>query len=175
MKILVVDDDPQVLEALTITFQLRWQDATVIPAADGEAGLRAFYEHIPDVVVLDLVMPGKSGLEVLREIRRVSDVPVIVLTARGEEMDQVRALEQGADDYLVKPVSHLVLLAHIQAVLRRAALPPPARPAGRDHRRAGDQLRHPAGDAARRAGAADAGRVQALLPPGAQRRPGAAA
>ena len=71
---------------------------------------------------------GKNGFEVLQEIRRVSDVPVLMLTARGEEIDQVRGLELGADDYVVKPFGHLALLARIKAVLRRAELPPPARP-----------------------------------------------
>ncbi len=127
MKILVVDDDPHILDAVTVGFQLQWQDSTVIAAADGEAGLRAFYEHDPDVVVLDVALPGKSGFEVLQEVRRVSDVPVLMLTARGEEMDQVRGLELGADDYVVKPFSHLALLARIKAVLRRAELPPPIR------------------------------------------------
>ncbi len=125
MKILVVDDDQQILEALTVGFQLQWQEAMVIPASDGEEGLRAFYEHEPDVVVLDVTMPGRSGFEVLQEIRRISDVPVLMLTARGEELDQVRGLELGADDYVVKPVRHLALLARIKAVLRRAELPPP--------------------------------------------------
>jgi len=125
MRILIVDDDPHILDALTVGFQLQWQDATVIPARDGEAGLQAFYEHDPNVVVLDVNMPGKSGYDVLREIRRVSDVPVIMLTARGEELDQVRGLELGADDYVVKPFSHLALMARIRAVLRRAELPPP--------------------------------------------------
>jgi DNA-binding response OmpR family regulator len=127
MKILVVDDDPHILEAVTIGIQLQWQDSTVVGAADGEAGLEAFFEHEPDVVVLDVAMPRKNGFEVLREIRRVSDVPIIMLTARGEEIDQVRGLELGADDYVVKPFSHLALLARIKAVLRRAELPPPAR------------------------------------------------
>src|SRR6266571_2632654 len=125
MKILVVDDDQQILEAVMVGFQLQWQDSTVVAASDGEAGLEAFYEHEPDVVVLDVSMPGKNGFEVLQEIRRISDVPVVMLTARGEEMDQVRGLELGADDYLVKPVRHLALLARIKAVLRRAELPPP--------------------------------------------------
>ncbi|MCC7106467.1 MAG: response regulator transcription factor [Chloroflexi bacterium] len=127
MKILVVDDDRQILDALTVGFQLQWQDAAVHSASDGESGLRLFYEHDPDVVVLDVSMPGKSGFEVLQEIRRISDVPVIMLTARSEEMDQVRGLELGADDYVVKPFGHLALLARIKAVLRRAELPPPTR------------------------------------------------
>jgi two-component system KDP operon response regulator KdpE len=99
----------------------------VIPATDGEAALHLFYEHDPDVVVLDVAMPGKNGFEVLQEIRRTSDVPVIMLTARTEEIDQVRGLELGADDYVVKPFSHLALLARVKAVLRRAELPPPVR------------------------------------------------
>ncbi len=127
MKILIADDDPQILDALTVGFQLQWQEATVIPAADGEAALQAFFEQEPDVVVLDVSMPGKNGFEVLKEIRRVSDVPILMLTGRGQEMDQVRGLETGADDYVVKPFSHLALLARIKAVLRRAQLPPPVR------------------------------------------------
>ena len=125
MKILVVDDDPHILDALTVGLSLQWQDSEVVPASDGAAGLAAFYEHVPDVVVLDVNMPRKNGFEVLQEIRRVSDVPVIMLTARGEEAAQVRGLELGADDYIVKPFSHLVLLARIKAVLRRAELPMP--------------------------------------------------
>ena len=125
MKILIVDDDPHILDALAVGLELQWSDAEVLIARDGEEGLRTFYERVPDVVVLDVNMPRRSGFEVLQEIRRVSDVPVLMLTARGEETDQVRGLELGADDYLVKPFSHLVLLARIKAVLRRAELPQP--------------------------------------------------
>ncbi|HEY7062057.1 MAG TPA: response regulator transcription factor [Chloroflexota bacterium] len=125
MKILVVDDDPQILDAVTVGLQLQWQDATVLSASDGEQGLQEFYDQDPDVVVLDVTMPRKNGFEVLQDIRRVSDVPVIMLTARGEDTDQVRGLEMGADDYVTKPFSHLALLARIKAVLRRAELPQP--------------------------------------------------
>lgn len=125
MKVLVVDDDLHILDALTVGLGLQWPDSTVIAARDGEEGLEAFFEHEPDVVVLDVSMPRKNGFEVLREIRRVSDVPVLMLTARGEEADQVRALELGADDYIVKPFGHLVLVARIKAVLRRADLTAP--------------------------------------------------
>ncbi len=127
MKILLVDDDPAILDAVSIGFRFQWQDSTVITAPDGEQGLLAFYEHDPDVVVLDVTMPQKNGFDVLREIRRVSDVPVLMLTSRGDETDQVRGLEQGADDYVVKPFSHLALMARIKAVLRRAELPAPVR------------------------------------------------
>lgn len=120
MKILVVDDDPHILEALTVSLQLQWPDGEIISAADGDAGLAAFTEHRPDVVVLDVMMPRKNGFDVLRAIRRVSAVPVIILTARDEDLSEVRGLELGADDYLVKPFSPLVLLARVKAVLRRA-------------------------------------------------------
>ena len=126
MKILVVDDDPNILEALTVSLELQWPDSAVIAAGDGEAGLAAFYEHGPSVVVLDVSMPRRNGFEVLREIRRVSGVPVIMLTARGDDMSQVRGLGLGADDYLVKPFSPLVLVARIKAVLRRAEGAAPA-------------------------------------------------
>jgi ParB/RepB/Spo0J family partition protein len=125
MKILIVDDDPRIREALVTGLQLQWEDAEVIEAADGELGLRQFFDANPDIVLLDITMPRMSGFEVLKEIRLVSDVPVILLTARGEEMDQVRGLELGADDYLVKPIKHAALMARIRAVLRRAELPPP--------------------------------------------------
>ena len=125
MKILIVDDDPRIREALVTGLQLQWQDAEVLEAADGEAGLHQFFEANPDIVLLDITMPRMSGFEVLKEIRLVSEVPVILLTARGEEMDQVRGLELGADDYLTKPIKHAALMARIKAVLRRAELPPP--------------------------------------------------
>jgi two-component system KDP operon response regulator KdpE len=125
VKILVVDDDARMREALSVGLQLQWEDAAVLTADDGDTGLRMFFDHQPDVVLLDVNMPGLNGFEVLREIRRVSDIPVIMLTARGEEYDQVRGLGLGADDYVSKPYSHLALVARIKAVMRRAELPPP--------------------------------------------------
>ncbi len=123
----MVDDDPQIREALTISLELHWQDATIVVAISGDEAMRRFQEDIPDIVLLDVSMPGKDGFAVLQEIRQLSDVPVLMLTARGEETAQVRGLELGADDYVVKPFSHLALLARIKAVLRRAELPPPVR------------------------------------------------
>lgn len=127
MKLLVVDDDLHILEAVGTSLQLQWPQAEIVRATDGHAGLAAFYEHAPDAIVLDLMMPGRSGFDVLREIRRVSAVPIILLTARDEDLSEVRGLELGADDYLVKPFSPLVLLARVKAVLRRAELGSPAR------------------------------------------------
>jgi len=125
VKILVVDDDARLREALEVGLQLQWEDAHVLSAADGESGLDLFFEEEPDVVLLDVTMPRMNGFDVLKAIRRVSDTPVIMLTARGEDVDQVRGLELGADDYVPKPFSHLALMARIKAVLRRAEMPPP--------------------------------------------------
>jgi two-component system KDP operon response regulator KdpE len=127
MKVLVVDDDPRLRDALQVGLQLQWQNADVVLAADGETGLEHFFQEEPDIVLLDVSMPRMNGLEVLKEIRRVSDVPVVMLTARGEDIDQVRGLELGADDYVLKPFSHLALMARMKAVLRRAEMPPPVK------------------------------------------------
>jgi two-component system, OmpR family, KDP operon response regulator KdpE len=125
MKVLVIDDDARMRDALEIGIQLQWEDAQVLTAADGEVGLDRFFNEEPDIVLLDVNMPLKNGFEVLKAIRQVSDVPVIMLTARGEDIDQVRGLELGADDYIAKPFSHLALMARIKAALRRAEFPPP--------------------------------------------------
>jgi two-component system, OmpR family, KDP operon response regulator KdpE len=125
MKILVIDDDPRLRDALEVGLRLQWEDTQVISADDGEAGVEAFFEDNPDLVLLDVTMPRKNGFEVLQDIRRVSDVPVIMLTARRDDTDLVRGLELGADDYVPKPFSHVALMARIKAVRRRAELPPP--------------------------------------------------
>jgi two-component system KDP operon response regulator KdpE len=129
MKILIVDDDHDLLEAVGLGLQLQWQGIQVITATDGEAALGQFYDELPDVILLDVSLPRLDGFEVLRQIRAVSDTPVLMLTARGEELDKVRGLEIGADDYITKPFSPLELLARIKAVLRRSELPPPVRAA----------------------------------------------
>jgi len=113
------------VEAVTIGLQFQWQDAEVHSAGDGEQGLSIFFDQSPDVTLLDVNMPYMSGFEVLQKIREVSDAPVLMLTAKGDEMSKVKGLELGADDYLVKPFSHLELFARIKAVLRRSELPAP--------------------------------------------------
>jgi DNA-binding response OmpR family regulator len=125
MKFLIVDDDKAIVEAVTIGLQFQWQDAEVYSAPDGEQGLAQFSQLNPDVTLLDVNMPRMSGFEVLQRVREVSDAPVLMLTARGDEMSKVHGLELGADDYLVKPFSHLELFARIKAVLRRTDLPTP--------------------------------------------------
>src|SRR5579864_1725536 len=124
MKILTIDDDESVRQALTVSLKLLLQDVEVLQADDGESGLERFFDTNPDLVLLDVNMPRMSGFEVLREIRRVSDVPVIMLTARDEDMDQVRGFELGADEYLHKPIRHATLVARIKSALRRAARAP---------------------------------------------------
>jgi DNA-binding response OmpR family regulator len=126
MKILVIDDDKNILEAILIGFQLQWQEVEVITATNGEEGLDQFYNQNPDLILLDVMMPVKDGFSVLKEIRQTNDVPVIMLTARSEELDKVKGLEMGADDYITKPFSHMELFARIKAVLRRVQMPAPA-------------------------------------------------
>jgi DNA-binding response OmpR family regulator len=117
---LVADDDRDLREL--IGFTLAQAGYLVLKAADGPSALRTFETESPDLVVLDINMPGASGFQVCEVIRKRSRVPVMMLTVRGEEEDLVRALELGADDYLTKPFSPRTLLARIKALLRRAGM-----------------------------------------------------
>jgi DNA-binding response OmpR family regulator len=118
LKILVVDDDLE-LSGL-IGYALRQAGYLVIEAADGVAALEAFDRESPALVILDVNLPRLSGLEVCRRIRAASRVPIMMLTVRNAEEDQVQALDLGADDYLTKPFSPRTLLARVRALLRRA-------------------------------------------------------
>jgi len=120
MKVLVADDDADLREL--IAFTLVQAGYAVVKAADGALAVRRFQEENPDLVVLDINMPGLSGFQVCETIRAGSNVPVIMLTVRGEEEDLVRALGLGADDYLTKPFSPRTLVARVKALLRRAGL-----------------------------------------------------
>jgi len=116
-KILVVDDEPNIREVVSL--YLRRDGHSVIPAADGEEALRLYRQTEPDLVVLDLMLPKVSGLEVCRRIQADQRIPVVMLTARGEEEDRIVGLGIGADDYVVKPFSPRELAARVEAVLRR--------------------------------------------------------
>jgi DNA-binding response OmpR family regulator len=118
-RILVVDDEPAVLDLLA--YNMRRANYEVLTAADGRAALRLARDHLPNLILLDLMLPEVDGLDVCRELRRSSQVPIIMLTARDEEVDRVVGLELGADDYVCKPFSVRELMARIKAVLRRAA------------------------------------------------------
>jgi two-component system, OmpR family, response regulator RegX3 len=122
-KILVVEDEESIAEPLAAALE-REGFATVVSSTVGDA-LEAFRTRSPDLVLLDVMLPDGDGRDVLRQIRASSRVPVIMLTARGEEMDRVIGLELGADDYVAKPFSAAELLARIRAVLRRTATPAP--------------------------------------------------
>jgi len=123
-RILVVDDDPQIRNLLSEALPLYWQRLTVVTASDGDEALQVFFAQQPEFVLLDLVLPGLGGFEVLRQIRQVSDTPVILLTNRSDETDQVRGLQYGADDYVIKPFSTLALIARMRAILRRTTSSP---------------------------------------------------
>ncbi len=133
MKILVVDDDPDVVEAISLSFGLQWPESHIVPAQDGRAALRAFERERPDVILLDIGLPDIDGFEVTRHIRERSDVPILMISAHGEEIDKVRGLELGADDYVTKPFGYLELSARIRAVLRRMQSPAPLAGGGLFH------------------------------------------
>ena len=119
MKALVIDDAAEIADVVSLCFQLHWSNATVLSAQDGARGLELVEAESPDMVILDIGLPDMDGFEVLREIRRFSQVPVIMLTVRGEDTDVARGLELGADDYITKPFSHIELVARVRAVMRR--------------------------------------------------------
>ena len=123
-SILVVDDDDDI-RAL-VGELLERAGHLVIKAPDGESALKLFYSRQPDLVVLDVSMPGLDGWEVLNRIRELSDVPVLMLTARAEELEKVRGLRAGADDYVTKPFGRQELLARVDATLRRGRSAPQA-------------------------------------------------
>lgn len=116
-RVLCVDDEPQLLRTLTANLKARHYDVAL--AATGEAALASAREQRPDVLLLDLGLPGMSGLDVIRALRRWSTVPIIVLSARDTELDKIAALDAGADDYLSKPFGMGELHARLRAVLRR--------------------------------------------------------
>ncbi len=118
-KILVVDDDTNICELLRLYMEK--DGYTVSIANDGEAAVKMFGEFNPDIVILDIMLPKMDGWQVCREIRKVSDKPIIMVTARGETFDKVLGLELGADDYVVKPFDAKEIMARIKAVLRRTA------------------------------------------------------
>jgi two-component system, OmpR family, KDP operon response regulator KdpE len=120
MKVLIVDEEPDVRKLVTMSFRMQQPTWEVLGAEDGPEALELIESQRPDVVLLDVGLPEMSGFAVLKAIRLFSDVPVIMLTVRDDELSKVQGLELGADDYVTKPFSHLELLARVRAVLRRA-------------------------------------------------------
>ena len=121
-KVLVIDDEANVCELISLYFDKAGYE--VFCASNGSEGLEKARQERPDIVILDLMLPGMDGLDVCKEIRKTSNVPIIMLTARVDEVDRVLGLEIGADDYVTKPFSPRELLARVKAVLRRAAYEP---------------------------------------------------
>jgi len=116
LKVLVIEDDLDINQSLALCFELRWPDVRLLTATDGRSGLQLAETEHPDVIILDLGLPDMDGLEVLTEIRSYSDVPVIIVTVRGEAMD--KGLEMGADDYIVKPFAPAEFLSRVKAAVR---------------------------------------------------------
>lgn len=118
-KILIVDDEPSIVES--IKYNLQKEGFSTATAADGREALEVFEREKPNLIVLDLMLPNLSGQEVCKYVRKKSQVPIIMLTAKGNELDRVVGFEIGADDYIIKPFSMRELVARVQAVLRRTA------------------------------------------------------
>jgi len=119
-KVLIVEDDPTLLD--TLEYNLSHQDYDVLTASDGHQALQVAREEQPDLMILDLMLPGIDGVEVCRILRQEMNLPILMLTARDEEVDKVVGLEVGADDYMTKPFSMRELLARVKALLRRERL-----------------------------------------------------
>ncbi len=120
VRVLLVEDEEKMRELIKIVF--RKEDFVIIEAVDGKQGLNLFRTNSVDIVILDIMLPEIDGWTVCREIRRTSNIPIILLTARGEEFDKLFGFELGADDYLVKPFSPKELMARVKALLRRAEI-----------------------------------------------------
>src|ERR687896_41862 len=132
-KILVVDDEPSLQKMLA--HALEREGFQVQGAGDGEEALEAFKAYEPHLIILDIMLPKLDGTEVCRRIRAQSDVPIIMLTAKDDEIDRVVGLELGADDYVTKPFAVRELVARVRAIMRRAAVPAGQRPHGLAHHR----------------------------------------
>jgi len=130
-KILIVEDEAGLRQGLEIN--LRHENYETVTAADGEEAIRLFHAESPELVLLDLMLPKRSGFEVLDHIRKMSKVPVILLTARGQETDKVRGLRGGADDYVTKPFGVQELFARIDAVMRRSEVATTSKQVCEDH------------------------------------------
>jgi len=116
-KVLVIDDDINICELIKL--YLEKEGYEIMTAYNGIKAIEAFKEHTPSIIILDIMLPGVDGWQVCREIRKVSSIPIIMLTAKGETFDKVLGLELGADDYMVKPFEPKELVARVKAVLRR--------------------------------------------------------
>ncbi len=139
-KVLIVDDDNNIAELISLYLTKECYETLIVN--DGEEALRAFPEFRPNIILLDLMLPGIDGYQVCREIRMSSQVPIIMLSAKGEIFDKVLGLELGADDYMIKPFDSKELVARVKAVLRRYHAVPAAAPASRTEQQ-GEYVEYP--------------------------------
>lgn len=123
MKVLLIEDDREIIDAISLAFRIRWPEAQLVSTRLGQKGVELVESEAPDIVILDLGLPDISGFEVLQQYRRFSNVPTIILTVRADEVDIVKGLEWGADDYIVKPFRQLEFLARVKALIRRQSYP----------------------------------------------------
>jgi two-component system KDP operon response regulator KdpE len=119
MKVVVIEDEKSIIDAISVAFEFRWPEVVLVTSTTGRRGINLVKREHPDVVILDINLPDINGFEVLKDIRRFSSVPVMILTVRADDTDVLRGLEAGADDYIIKPFNYLTLLARVKAVLRR--------------------------------------------------------
>jgi DNA-binding response OmpR family regulator len=124
VKVLIADHERDVVDILTLTLSMHWQGCEIAAASNGEEAVSLYFSELPDLVIVDIGLPRMSGFEVCRRLRQISDVPILMLSSTGGEMDRVRGLELGADDYIGKPFSPLELVARARAVMRRSRLTP---------------------------------------------------
>ena len=120
MKVLCVDDEPDILEILDLTLKMAFPEVEVSKAKDGNTALAQFEHESPDLLIVDLGLPGMDGYEVIRRVRLHSDVPIMILSVRDQEKDIVKGQQVGADAYMTKPFGHLELQARIRMLLRKA-------------------------------------------------------
>lgn len=118
-KVVMVEDSNEVVEAVSLALQIRWPNVKFFSIDKGRKGLLLIEREMPNLVILDLGLPDINGFDVLKDIRNFSDIPVLILTVRGDESDIVRGLELGADGYIIKPFRQMELLSRINAILRR--------------------------------------------------------
>jgi len=118
-KVLIIEDNQEVIESVSLALQIRWPKVVILSEERGEKGIEVAEKEQPNIVILDLGLPDISGFDVLKDIRNFSDVPIIILTVRGEETDIVKGLELGADEYILKPFRQMELLSRIHALTRR--------------------------------------------------------
>ena len=119
MKFLIIEDNPQISQILNLTLKANWPDANLLSTFYGQEGVELARKELPDIIILDIMLPDIGGFEVLRQVRTFSAALVVILTAMGEEDNRIKGLQEGADDYIVKPFSTRELVARLQSLIRR--------------------------------------------------------